>query len=429
VLRQSLRLKGVTIYYIYNVFLTLFSLFLLPLLPFYLLKSNKRGLRRLAFFQPSGPVDVLIHAVSVGEVKAMRAFINYLRTERPELRIGISTTTDTGYKTASDVYVGVPVYLFPLDFYGACSRFFKKLNPSLVVLAELELWPNFLRVCEKNNCEVVVVNGRITEKSLSGYLKIGRWLPRFGNIRFFCVQNKTYYERFLKLGVSDEKIEIAGNLKYDSLDFSEVLPGDPWRRWSEQHSFFLLASTHAPEEKRILKSLNFSLNESVRLLIAPRHPQRCEKLLIELREAFPEYSFGLWSRERHKSSLSVQVLIIDALGQLEDIYRVSKGAFIGGTLIEHGGQNLLEAAVANCPICLGPSVYNFESEVALLESKRGLVRCKDAEDVIECFSLWLRDSEGALEIANRAYSALESRRGAVKNTYNLLANLKLNTLK
>jgi 3-deoxy-D-manno-octulosonic-acid transferase len=406
-------------------------------LPWFLIKlavdkdGRSRRLQRLGLnCKTSGNIDVLLHGVSVGEVKAIRSLVDQIQRDYPDLSLAISTTTVTGHQTANETYPDLEVLVYPLDMFGACSRFLNAVSPKLVVLAELELWPNFLRACEKRDVDVAVVNGRITLHSLAGYLRIGRWLPRFGKVRFFGVQTELYAQRFQQLGVSEDDIVITGNIKYDSLHIPQRSnPESPWLRWANSGSFFLAASTHAPEESELLSAYTkMEFNNSCFVLV-PRHPQRCADLRDEMQRQYPQVRFALFSEELDSAKLDCDVLIVDALGQLEDAFAHADSCFIGGSLLEHGGQNLLEAAVASCPLVMGPSYHNFEDEVALLLSNDGMRIGNNAQDVLELLHDWRQNPEKGRLLAQNALNALESQRGTAKITLDAMRDLDLLPIK
>jgi 3-deoxy-D-manno-octulosonic-acid transferase len=393
-------------------------------LPWFLVKllidgdGRQRRLQRLAFdCSTSGDIDVLLHGVSVGEVKAIRALVGQMQRDYPDLKLAISTTTVTGYQTAKSLYPNLDVLIYPLDMFGACSRFLNVVSPGLVVLAELELWPNFLRACQARNIDVAVVNGRITQRSLAGYLRIGRWLPRFGNVRFFGVQTELYSQRFEQLGVEPRDIVITGNIKFDSLHVPQV-PGkdSPWSRWSEHNSLLLAASTHSPEETQLLQAYSEIEFDNSIFVLVPRHPHRCANMIGELQRQAPQLKIELFSKVLGSEQLDCDVLIVDALGQLEQAFANSDSSFIGGSLLAHGGQNLLEAAVADCPLVMGSSFYNFEDEVELLLAHEGMHLVKNAKDVLELMGDWQRNPQKGSLLARNARNALESQRGTAKIT-------------
>jgi 3-deoxy-D-manno-octulosonic-acid transferase len=422
------------VFYTYNILLLLVALLYLPFFLILLLAdkdARQRRLMRLGFgCGVDKEVDLLLHGVSVGEVKAIRSLVEQIKKDYPGLKLAISTTTVTGYQTAKAIYPELPVVVYPLDMFGACSRFLNAVSPKLVVLAELELWPNFLRACQKRKIDVAVVNGRITSRSLAGYRRIGRWLPRFGNVCFFGVQTELYAERFQQLGVAESDIVITGNIKYDSLHFPESDNfTTAWSRWAEANNLLLAASTHAPEESQLLTEYVKHDFESTVFVIAPRHPHRCQELLTKLQRAHVDLRIDLFSQTKNNEQLECDVLIVDVLGQLESAFTNSQSCFIGGSLLDHGGQNLLEAAVANCALVMGPSHYNFKDEVSLLSAVDGMLIGKNAENVLELLLELQQNSEKRRILAQNARNALESQRGTAKITLDVMRDLGLLPLK
>ena len=364
---------------------------------------------------------LLLHGVSVGEVKALRPLVALLREQRPELPIAISSTTPAGLSTARTVYPDLAVHAYPVDLPGATRRFLERVQPCAVVLAELEIWPNFLRACHARGIPVAIVNGRITESSIRGYRRVQRWLPRFDRIALYGVQNERYAKGFLALEVPPERVVVTGNLKYDNLPTSAedaAYRASPWARWSASTPLFVFASTHEPEELQLIREWSRSaLREQAVAVLVPRHPERSDRLAVALAR---EWDGPLLRRsELHDDSVIApgSVLLVDTFGELESAFRGARGAFLGGSLIEHGGQNVLEPAALGVPVVTGPHVQNFREEVALLEAAGGLLRAADAAEVLRCFESWLAQPAAAQLIGRIAAEALASRRGAAHSTF------------
>ncbi len=383
----------------------------------------RRGLRdRLALGGPAlargGRRRLLLHGVSVGEVVAMRPLVRALLEEESGLELVLSSTTPSGRATARRLWPDLPVRAFPLDLRGACRRFLDQVRPDAVILMELEIWPNFLRVCGRRGIPVAIVNGRITERSMGGYLRVQRLLPQFDRIGLYGVQNELYAERFRRLQVPDERIVVTGNLKYDNLPESGVSgsPPEPWRHWFEGRVVLACGSTHEPEEREILEAVaaRQELSDLV-LVFVPRHPDRAGRLLRRLEEG-PRPVF-LRSRLHVERPLPPgAVLVVDTFGELEAVYRASRVAFVGGSLLPHGGQNVLEPAALGRPVLTGPSTENFGEEVELLRRAGGLRSGETAPLLIESGLPWLLSGEQAREAGECAARALRARRGAARAT-------------
>ena len=365
---------------------------------------------------------LLLHGVSVGEVKALLPLVQLLRRERPEVPVLVSASTPTGLAEARRSLPDVEVLPYPLDLRGATRRFLDRVRPRGVVLAELEIWPNFLRACQRCGVPVAIVNGRITEASIRGYRRVQRWLPRFEWIRLYAVQDEVYRDRFLELGVPEDRLLVVGNLKYDRDPPAE--PAAAWRAWTSCSTapWVVLASTHEDEEERLVAAWNRrdGPHRGAVLVVAPRHPRRADGLAPRLE--------GLHvGRVLRRSAIGADdgpgpgdLVLLDVFGELESAYAVSQCAFVGGSLVPHGGQNVLEAAAAGIPMTTGPHVENFANEVELLERTGSLRRVPDADSVLESFVTWLEDPAAAAAAGAAGRQALLSSRGATRHTLEAL---------
>ena len=411
---------------LYDFLLILVGILLIPFALYRSMRSPdfRRSLPgRLGFTDPlpAEPSRILLHGVSVGEVKALKPLVTELLREDATRALVISSSTPAGLATARQLFPDLEVVAYPLDMPGTSRRFLKRVKPTLVILAELEIWPNFLANCARDDIQVAIVNGRITERSLEGYRRVQKWLPQFDRIALYGVQNQRYAQRFSGLDVSPERVVVTGNLKYDNLptptedaEFAQSC----WARWADGPPMVVLASTHDPEEAQLLETwMRQRQAQEAVLVIVPRHPRRCPKLLPQLRRVAPEMPLCVLSEVQSDAALhSGSILVVDAFGQLEYLYRVAQMAFVGGSLIEHGGQNMLEPAVFGLPVVVGLHTENFLEEVAVLEEGRGLKRAKDPIDVVECLLRWLQDPAQATLVGERGAAALESQRGAAQST-------------
>jgi len=367
-----------------------------------------------------GEGRLLLHGVSVGEVRAMRPLVEALRQRLPERELAVSSTTPGGRATARRLFPELPVVPFPLDLRGACGRFLDRVRPRAVILMELEIWPNFLRACSRRDIPVAIVNGRITERSMSGYLRVQRLLPQFDRIRLYGVQNERYADRFRALAVPAERIVLTGHLKYDArpVAASAKPPVAPWSLWVRERPAVVLGSTHSPEERQILAAAARAgdVLGQVLWLVVPRHPERGPRVARELA--------GLWPGAVHlRSCCPVDrplppgaVLVVDSFGELEQVYRAARVAFVGGSLLPHGGQNVLEPAALGRPVLVGPHTDNFAEEVALLEAAGGLRRARRVPELLELLAAWLKDPAAAAAAGAAGAAALAACRGATERT-------------
>ena len=411
---------------LYDVLLVVAGVLLIPFALFRAVRSpdfRKSLPGRLGFAAPLPDAEkrVLLHGVSVGEVKALKPLVSELQRQFPERSLVISSSTPTGLATARQLFPDLPVVAYPLDLPGTCRRFLNRVKPNLVILAELEIWPNFLNACFRLDIKVAIVNGRITDRSLAGYRRVQKWLPQFERISLYGVQNQRYADRFSGLDVPKERVVVTGNLKYDNLPTGEEdsqFASSSWARWQEGPPMVVCASTHNPEESSLLEEwLRQPQSKEAVLVIVPRHPRRCPKLVPELKRLAGSRDLGTFSEWHSKAQLKPgSVLVVDSFGQLEMLYRIARMAFVGGSLIEHGGQNVLEPAVFKVPVVVGPHMENFLEEVACLKQADALKSAINASEVVECLLSWLQHPQMAQETGGNGAKALESRRGASQST-------------
>ncbi len=414
-------------FFAYGLLLYLAALLLLPMILWRCARSPgfRRALPGRLGFAARTPTEalrpLLLHGVSVGEIKALRPLVQLVRARRPQLPIALSSTTPAGLATARAAYPDLAVLAYPADLPGATRRFLERVRPRAVVLAELEIWPNFLGGCHARGIPVAIVNGRITEASVRGYRRVQRWLPRFDRIALYGVQNERYASGFSELEVPRERVVVTGNLKYDNLPTAaedEQFRASPWARWSAGTPLVVFASTHDPEERELARAWAASpARDRAIAAFVPRHPERSDRLFVELQKLHP-------GPLRRRSELSLNdtltagtLLLVDTFGELESAFRGARVAFLGGSLLPHGGQNVLEPAALGVPVIVGPHVQNFSEEVLLLEEAQGLLRASDAAGVIRCVESWLADPEAARRAGRAASDALASRRGAAESTF------------
>ncbi len=276
---------------------------------------------------------------------------------------------------AEKAYAGKSVFYFPLDFSRAVARTFRRIRPSMVVLMELEVWPNFMRRARREGVPVVVANGRITERSFARFRMFGPLAGGLlGKVDLFLVQTDEYRERLLALGLDASRVAVTGNIKFDTL--STAL--DPARAAgmrremgvSEEQALVIGGSTHRSEEKALLDAYRElkAGDARVRLLVVPRHRERFDEV-AGLLEAEGAKVFRRSSLSSGARPAGDEVLLGDTLGELERLYEAADVAFVGGTLIDHGGQNMAEPAAKGRPVVFGPSVFNFpEASKALLDA-------------------------------------------------------------
>lgn len=374
----------------YLLYTLLYSAVVFFILPFQYLKRpkelRKRWLReKFGFIDPSvshltkGRIEggygsesthtegiIWVHAVSVGEVMAAIPLLKKIIEKYPSKGIMLSTITDTGQKIAMErVPEGTMVFYLPFDIPIILKRVFKRKKPELLITIETELWPNLLRVSMQYGIPVILLNGRISEKSFKGYKKVSFFVQGvLSNVALFCMQSETYAERISNIGVDKRKIKVLGNFKFDIKPPSEI------PEWSERMKGPVLigGSTHEGEEEFLL-SVYMKLKKDfldLNLILAPRHPERFKNVEDLLR------SKGLYFIKRSafitsnppspplvKRGEGGIIILLDTVGELSAVYGISDIAIIGKSFKGHGGQNPLEPAYWGKPIVCGPHMENF----------------------------------------------------------------------
>jgi 3-deoxy-D-manno-octulosonic-acid transferase len=364
---------------------------------------------------------IWIHAVSVGEVLAVSELVRQLRAELPQYRIFVSTTTDTGQRLARQRFGEENLFYFPLDFAFAVRRWLRALRPELVVIAETELWPNFLRSAREAKARIAIVNARISDRSFKGYR---RWKSLIASVLqipdLFLAQTDQDAERLREIGAPGERVFPTGNLKYDvPLPPTPPIIEELRRALSGAGPVLVCGSTMEGEETLLLGAFtNLLANHAgAVMLLAPRHPQRfdeVERLLRELKIPF-------WRRSRWTGGpIRGGVLLVDSIGELSALYALADIAFVGGSLVPRGGHNIIEPAQHGVAIVVGNHTENFRDIVGLFQSRDAVRVVGPAELPLMLMQLLANDAERRA-LGKRALETLELQRGATLRT---LAQLK-----
>ena len=407
--------------YFYTIaiyFLIPFILLRLLLVSFKYPSYRKKWYERFGFisWKESSKSIIWIHAVSIGEVNATRPIVNLLLKKYPHYQIIITTVTPTGAKTVVQQYKSTVFHFYlPYDIPYCVKKFIRTINPCILITMETEIWPNLYQTCHQSEIPILIVNARLSQKSMSGYqLFSGLIANTLKLVDKVAAQTQADADRFITLGVSNKDISVVGNLKFD-IDIPQSIKeeAEPLRHdFSVSRPIWMAASTHDGEEEIILnahKSI-LSTHPDAILILAPRHPDRADKIFTMCKK------MGLHTTRRtEQESFSDQhnVFLLDTLGELQLYYAASEIAFVGGSLVNTGGQNMLEPAALNLPLITGPYTYNFlEVRNLLLESEALIVVSNSlglSEKVIELIGdANLRHSMGerarAVVLANRGSS-------------------------
>ncbi len=405
------------------------------------------GKHAAGFFQKLGFVPktgsrgdkvIWLHCVSVGEVNAARPLIVKLISEYPAEKIVVSTTTRSGQKLARSLFKNDAqlVFYFPFDWKFTIRRTLKKIDPAMVLLMETEIWFNFLRESHKYGARVAIVNGRISDRSYRRYGIIKGFLKRVLSYPDLALmQSAADSKRIMGLGMRGNKVRVTGNLKFDhTANEAESALTDEFRdRFgiSPEAPLIVAASTHEPEEKWILEAFRgvWSNSDRVlpRLMIAPRHPERFEAVAEEIRK-----SGFVWVRRSERSSprdRSAEVILLNSIGELRAAYPLAEIVFVGGSLIPHGGQSVLEPAEAGKAMITGPYTSNFTAAVTEFLEKEALVQLPNcrrkavAGQLSAELTRLLANGHERRRMGEAAAAVMSKNRGAAAKTVEMLRPL------
>jgi 3-deoxy-D-manno-octulosonic-acid transferase len=373
--------------------------------------------------------SVMIHAVSLGEINATRAMLKGLSEARPDLRFIITVTTDTGYARGVELYGKDPrvtLLRYPLDFSSAISRLLDRLRPSVVVLMELEVWPNFMWHCERRGIPVVLVNGRLTPGSFRNY-RIGGPLVRkmFRRLTALCAQEEAYAQRFIQLGADASRVTVTGTMKFDTAQIAERIEGadalaNDLGLKPGEGPIWLCGSTGPGEEALVLKVYRELLasHPTLRLIIVPRKPERFDEVADEIAGD----GFDLRRRssksevENGRPEMAPPVILGDTMGELRKFYSIADVVFVGRSLVDLGsrqhGSDMIEPAALGKPVVVGPFTGNFAEVMNRFRHADAMREVSTTEELGRQIEQWLKDPESAREMGRRAQEVVRRERGA-----------------
>jgi 3-deoxy-D-manno-octulosonic-acid transferase len=421
-------------YLLYSALLAAGLLLSLPYWIFQMLRHGKyrTGLgQRLGgvpaeLAQPASQPTIWFHAVSVGEVLAVSGLVEHIRSRWPGHRVVVSTTTDTGQKLARTRFGDPNVFYFPIDLGFAIGPYLQALRPQLVVIAETEFWPNFLRLARRSGARIAIVNARISDRSWPGYKRLRWWLPQvIGNVDLFLAQTWEDRKRLVDIGAPDHRVEVTGNLKFD-IDPPPVPAVVASLRENFQKSgatpILACGSTVDEEEERMLlqafQSIQASHPHAV-MILAPRHPERFP-VVAALLESLGIHFWrrSLWSGELIPGG----VILLDTIGELAAVYGLADIAFVGGSLVPKGGHNIIEPARHGVAIVVGNHTENFRDIIWLFQTNDAVRIVGPAELPLVLMDLISNDAERKA-LGRRAAETLRSQTGATEKTFAALEKL------
>ena len=421
------------IYLIYSLAL---ALAILVTTPYWLYQTLRHGKYRRGFAERMGKVParlgsfdgvrvIWIHAVSLGEVLAIVGLVAQLRRAFPQHRILVSTTTDTGQDQARKGFGEENVLYFPMDFAAAIRPFLQALKPELVILAETEFWPNFLRLAHDSGACIAVVNARISDRSRPRYRRF-RWALRrmLAQVDLFLAQTEEDRARLQSIGADPVRVRVTGNLKFDvNVPVAPPIVESLRRSFAAEGAgpVLVCGSTVEDEEPPLLKAFeNLRVGHPhAAMILAPRHPERFDTVakLIE-QMSIPFYRRSLWAGE----PLAGGVLLVDTIGELAALYALADVAFVGGSLIPRGGHNIIEPAQHGVAIVTGNHTENFRDIVRVFQS-RDAVRIVGVSELPLMLMHLVDHQAERMALGRRAKETILSQMGATSRTVEGLRTL------
>ena len=411
----------------------LYSAALYVLVPVTVYHLIWRGFRQPEYFQrwneryaaygaQAHAETVWIHAVSVGEVGAAAPLINALLRQRPDLRLLVSTITPTGSSRARALWGDRVEHVYlPYDLSGAVRRFLAHYRPRMGLIVETELWPNLLFCCRDHDIPVYIVNARLSERSLRGYRLLRALVGRaLRTLRAVAAQSRRDGERFVRLGANRDDVVVTGNLKFDiAMDPRWQASAATFREHAGARPAWIAASTH-PDEEEAVVAIHRRLRErwpDLLLLWAPRHPERFRPVSQAAIDAGWRVATRRLTRWPDRDDA---VFVVDTLGELMDFYACAQVAFVGGSLQDIGGHNMLEPAAVGTAVVTGPHLHNFADIARQMRGVDAMCVGEDADAVGDAIEALLADDARRAEMAAAGMELVEQGRGALARTLALV---------
>lgn len=414
---------------------TLYTLLFFLAIPLLILRLIWRGFKAPLYLkrwsERFGHVESLnkdkpviwVHAVSVGEVEACKPLVSALKAEYPNHQLLITTMTPTGSERVKANFQGSVAHCyFPYDLPFAINKFLDSVHPEFGILMETEIWPNMIHHCHQRNIPLVLANARLSERSKKGYQRFTDFSKSTLNkLTLIAAQNETDRQRFQELGVPKQRIFAIGNLKYEiSLPASVKEQAESMRAmWDSNRPVWIAASTHEGEDEMILNASRQirSVFPDLLVIIVPRHPERFDRVTAQCQRS----GFITLRRSEHKPcSSNVQVLMVDTMGELVLFYATADVAFVGGSLVPHGGHNILEPAALGRATITGPHYFNFQTITDQFLDANALLRVDDTEQLASTVIELLQNPTKRAEMGEASLNLIRKSQGASSRVINLV---------
>lgn len=381
----------------------------------------RRWHERFGFVKPVVSDDVIwVHAVSVGEVRTVARLVEFLSREYSDSRILITTMTPTGSEQVRQIHGHSVLHCYaPYDLPGSVRRFLDRVRPRLAFVIETEFWPNILRLCDERDIPTLLLNVRMSPKSLKGYSRFPNFVQRMlERPAVMAAQSQLDAERLLALGAPVERVTVTGNLKFDILPPETINETalELRSRWGNSRPVWLAASTHHGEEEKVLEAFRILLDghPDTLLVLVPRHPERFAGVAKLCRRG--GYRVELHSNGRAPLPETTNILVGDTMGELVSMYAAADVAFIGGSLVRHGGHNLVEAMAVGTPSVFGPHVFNFEQSSRTALEYGAAIQVRDPCGLAVTIAEYLDDPEQRRLAADAARRVVDDSRGSLQAT-------------
>lgn len=424
-----------------------YALGLIALSPIWLYRMIRHGRYRQGIAQRFGAAPIRysnqpviwVHGVSLGEVNAARSIVQEIHRQMPDFRVMVSSTTDTGLTAARKLFEPDHiVFNWPLDFSLAVARALDRVRPSLVVLMEGEVWPNFLAACNKRQIPAVVVNARMSaDKGYPRYKKMGSLAARlFNRLAAIGAQDEGYAERFRSLGIKPEKIHVTGMMKFDTAVVGDRVDGQDELAGAVDIAaadrLIVAGGTGDGEEQIVLEVFRKlqAHHAGIKFAIVPRKPERFDEVARQIQGA----GMGLIRRSEHPSRdregvdqptsdsrQTASVILGDTMGELRKFYALATCVFVGRSLVPMGGSDMIEAAALGKPTCFGPHTFNFPQAADLV--RHGCARVADAAALERQLDEWLTNSSAAVEAGKLAQQYVISQQGATRRNVEMICEV------
>jgi len=363
-------------------------------------------LQRLGLNKIKKTKDVIwLHASSIGETRLAILIYKSLKRNKANSKFLITTTTKSSFKLVNEIGGDIEHFYLPIDWYFTTKRFIKSINPSICIIIETEIWPNLIQICKKNNIPSIIVNARLSKKTtdINKFIK-SIYRISLSNLTKIMCKSEVEKKKYIELGADSKNVEVTGNLKF--IEYSITKNNEDIIK----RKYVLAASTHQDEERQIIVEWLKLKERKTLLVVVPRHPERLGDILSDLPLLMINISIRSQGEPIKKNT---QIYIADTYGELNGLFEHCEFVFMGGSLVDHGGQNFLEAAAYGKTIIVGPYMYNFITETEEFLKKNCMLMVKNSKTLKHLFEKLIRSKQRRELFGSNAKKLLESKKGII----------------